>query len=247
MSALLNHILPAELRAWLRNRVLQGDTVQCPICERGAIAYLPSGSPPRPHVLCPFCGSRERARMTWLFLKERKVLRPGLRILHVAPENCLRDRLKALPQVEYIAGDKHEPGYSYPTGTTELDVTKLPFRDDRFDLILCSHVLEHVPDDHTAIRELHRVLAPGGLGILMVPIALGNAVTQEDLSITDPHERLRRYGQFDHVRLYGRDYTQRLADAGFRVTEDPMTDRLSPEEVFRFGLLRSEVVHAVTK
>lgn len=247
MSGLLQRFLPDSWRQAVRNRALQGDTVRCPICEKGAIAYLPSGSPPRPHVLCPFCGSRERARMAWLFLQERKVLRPGLRILHVAPENCLGDKLKALPKVEYIAGDKHEPGYHYPTGTIDLDITKLPFPDDRFDLILCSHVLEHVLDDRIALRELHRVLAPGGWGILMVPIALGNASTEEDPSITDRQERIRRYGQFDHVRLYGRDYVQRLADAGFRVTEDAMTERLSPDEVFRFGLLRSEVVHAVTK
>ncbi|HRH70368.1 MAG TPA: methyltransferase domain-containing protein [Flavobacteriales bacterium] len=247
MSGLLHRFLPVPWRNALRNRALHGDTVHCPICGKGAIAYLPSGSPPRPHVLCPFCGSRERARMAWLFLKERGALRSGLRILHVAPESCLRDKLRSLPQVEYIAGDKHEPGYAYPPGTMDLDVTELPFPDGRFDLILCSHVLEHVPDDRTAMRELYRVLAPGGLGILMVPIALGNAVTEEDPGITDPQERLRRYGQFDHVRLYGRDYVDRLAHAGFIVTEDAMTERLSPEDVFRFGLLRSEVVHAVTK
>ncbi len=185
--------------------------------------------------------------MTWLFLKERKLLRPGLRILHVAPENCLRDTLKGLPDVDYVAGDKHEPGYSYPEGTIDVDITRIQFPADRFDLILCSHVLEHVPDDGAAMRELHRVLASGGTAIVMVPIALDHAATEEDLSITDPKERLRRYGQFDHVRLYGRDYAQRLQAAGFTVIEDAMTERLSPEAVFRAGLLRSEVVHAVTK
>lgn len=185
--------------------------------------------------------------MTWLFLKERKLLRPGLRILHVAPENCLRDKFKALPNVEYVAGDKHEPGYTYPEGTIDLDITKIQFPADRFDLILCSHVLEHVPDDDTAMRELRRVLDPRGIAIVMVPVAMQNAQTEEDLSITDPKERLRRYGQFDHVRLYGRDYVQRLKAAGFTVIEDAMTERMTPEAVFRAGLLRTEVVHAVTK
>ena len=247
MSGLLQRLLPGALRQALRNRALQGGTVYCPVCELGAIAFLPSGSPPRPHVLCPFCGSRERARMAWLFLKERNALRPGLRILHVAPEQCLRDKLIALPQVQYVAGDKHEPGYRYASGTMDLDVRQLPFANDHFDLILCSHVLEHVPEDLLAMRELHRVLKPGGMGILMVPVALGNAATEEDLSITDPQERTRRYGQFDHVRLYGRDYVQRLQEAGFTVTEDAMAERISPEQVFRFGLLRTEVVHAVSK
>lgn len=247
MSGFFERLLPGSWRQALRNRVLKGDTVRCPVCERGAIAYLPSGSPPRPHVLCPFCGSRERARMTWLFLKERKVLRPGLRILHVAPEACLREKLQALPGVEYVAGDKHEVGYRYPVGTMDLDVTQLQFPDDRFDLILCSHVLEHVTQDRVAMHELCRVLAPGGLGILMVPIKPELPITQEDPSVTDPKERERLYGQFDHVRLYGRDYAQRLRDAGFTVTEDDMTARLSTEEVFRAGLLRGEIVHAVTK
>lgn len=185
--------------------------------------------------------------MTWLFLKQRNVLRPGIRILHVAPEKCLREKLMALSGVDYTAGDKHEPGYSYPSGTADLDITSIGYPNDHFDLILCSHVLEHVTDDRRAMHELHRVLKPGGLGILMVPIALGNDRTLEDASVTDPKERVRLYGQFDHVRLYGRDYVDRLRESGFQVTEDAMTERMTAEEVFRFGLLRSEVVHAVTK
>lgn len=185
--------------------------------------------------------------MAWLFLKEHKVLRAGLRVLHLAPERCLREKLAVLPGMKYMAGDKFTPGYDYPAGTIDLDITAIPFADDAFDLILCSHVLEHVPDDRTAMKELYRVLAPGGTAILMVPIALDRATTDEDPSVTDPQERIRRFGQFDHVRYYGRDYTDRLRAAGFTVVEDDMTDRLSSEEVFRFGLLRGEVVHAGLK
>ena len=97
------------------------------------------------------------------------------------------------------------------------------------------------------MSELHRVLAPGGMAILMVPIALDHATTDEDPSVTDPQERIRRFGQFDHVRLYGRDYVDRLKSAGFEVVEDAMTERMSPTEIFRHGLLRSEVVHAGLK
>ncbi|MCB0766774.1 MAG: methyltransferase domain-containing protein [Flavobacteriales bacterium] len=226
---------------------MRGDTVHCPVCDRGAIAYLPSGSPPRPHVLCPFCGSRERARMAWLFLKERKVLRAGLRVLHVAPERCLSERLTSLPGVKYTAGDKFTPGYDYPPGTIDLDITAMPFAADSFDLIMCSHVLEHVPDDRGAMKELFRVLAPGGMAILMVPIALERATTDEDPSVIDPRERIKRFGQFDHVRLYGRDYVDRLRAAGFEVIEDAMTERMDAESVFRYGLMRSEVVHAGIK
>ena len=247
MNEFLLRLLPNKLRGSVRDRVMKGDAVYCPICERGAIAFLPSGKPPRPHVLCPFCGSRERARMMWLFLQERDLLKPGMRILHIAPERCVRERLMRIPQVDYVAGDKKEPAYNYPAGTIDLDITVMPFPEDRFDLILCSHVLEHIADDGAALRELFRVLASGGTAVLMVPLELDRAVTDEDPSITDPNERLRRFGQFDHVRMYGRDYAQRLEEAGFRVVEDAMTERLSAEEVFRFGLLRSEVVHAGLK
>ena len=185
--------------------------------------------------------------MAWLFLKERNVLRGGMRVLHVAPERCLREKLTVLPGVKYTAGDKFTPGYSYPRGTIDLDITAMPFADGSFDLILCSHVLEHVPEDQRAMTELHRVLAPGGMAILMVPIALDRATTDEDPSVTDPQERIRRFGQFDHVRLYGRDYVDRLKSAGFEVVEDAMTERMSPTEIFRHGLLRSEVVHAGLK
>ncbi len=185
--------------------------------------------------------------MAWLFIKQKGLLRPGLRILHVAPERCLREKLTILPGVKYTAGDKFTPGYNYPPGTVDLDITSIQFPDDHFDLILCSHVLEHVPDDRMAMRELHRVLKPGGTAILMVPIVLQNSATEEDPSVTDPHERIRLYGQFDHVRLYGRDYVQRLQEAGFTVTEDALAERLTAEDVFRYGLLRSEVVHAGTK
>ena len=247
MKDVFKLLLPAPFRELIRKAVLRGDTVHCPVCDRGAIAYLPSGSPPRPHVLCPFCGSRERARMAWLFLKERKVLRAGLRVLHVAPERCLSERLTSLPGVKYTAGDKFTPGYDYPPGTIDLDITAMPFAADSFDLIMCSHVLEHVPDDRGAIEELFRVLAPGGMAILMVPIALERAATDEDPSVTDPRERIRRFGQFDHVRLYGRDYVDRLRAAGFEVIEDAMTERMDAESVFRYGLMRSEVVHAGIK
>ena len=240
-------LLPQSFRSWLTRQVLRGNTVNCPVCDQGSIAYLPSGTPPRPHVLCPFCGSRERARMAWLFLKERKVLRTGLRVLHVAPEQCLREKLTVLSRVKYTAGDKFTPGYSYPRGTIDLDITAMPFANDSFDLILCSHVLEHVPNDQQAMSELFRVLAPGGMAILMVPVVLDRATTDEDPSVTDPQERIKRFGQFDHVRLYGRDYVDRMKAAGFDVVEDAMTERMDASDVFRYGLLRSEVVHAGLK
>ncbi|MBK9076419.1 MAG: methyltransferase domain-containing protein [Flavobacteriales bacterium] len=234
-------LLPNGLKRRLRDLALRGDAVHCPLCHRGAIAFLPSGTPPRPHALCPFCGSLERTRMMGLALKERGLPKPGHRVLHVAPDRSLREMLRKAPGVTYIAGDKQAPGYSYPQDTIDLDITALDFPDDHFDLIICSHVLEHVPEDRTAMRELCRVLRPGGTAILLVPMS-DRPTTDEDPSVTDPQERFRRFGQTDHVRLYGRDYMDRLREAGFIVTVDDMAAQLPPADVFRYGLLRRDLL-----
>jgi SAM-dependent methyltransferase len=234
------------LKRWLRERALSGDVVRCPLCERGAIAYLPSGTPPRPHALCPFCGSLERTRMMALALKQRGLPKAGQRVLHVAPDRSLRERIQATPGITYIAGDKKEPGYTYPPGTVDLDVTSLPYPADHFDLVICSHVLEHVPDDRSAMRELCRVLRPGGVAILLVPMS-DRPVTDEDPAVIDPDERQRRFGQRDHVRLYGRDYVDRLREAGFTVTVERPAATLPADAVFRFGLKADEDLVLGTK
>jgi SAM-dependent methyltransferase len=245
MSGALRHLIPAQLRRFLREQVLAGDTVHCPLCNRGSIAFLPMGTPPRPHVMCPFCGSFERTRMMALALKERGLPRSGDRVLHVAPDRSLRSMLSALP-ITYMAGDRMEPGYSYPPGTEYLDITAIPYPDDHFDLIICSHVLEHVADDRRAMRELYRVLGPGGLAILLVPMSTA-PITDEDPAITDPDQRRERFGQFDHVRLYGRDYFDRLRAAGFTVTVERTADRMGYPDMFRYGLKADEELVTGTK
>jgi SAM-dependent methyltransferase len=162
----------------------------------------------------------ERHRSVWLYLdRHPDMTRPGMRILHVAPERGLGRRLRTLPQVSYVGGD-----LTAEFGPEHIDVTQLQFEPASFDAILCSHVLEHVPDDRQAMRELARVLKPGGWALLQVPDVAAE-VTDEDPSITDPDERLHRFGQHDHVRRYGWDYVDRLQDAGFSVVvERPETD-----------------------
>ncbi len=234
------------LKRWLRDRALRGDAVHCPLCARSAVAFLPSGTPPRPHALCPFCGSLERTRMMGLALRQRGLPKAGQHVLHVAPDRSLREQLRATPGITYVAGDKKEPGYTYPPGTIDLDVTALPFPSDRFDLLICSHVLEHVPDDRTAMRELYRVLRPGGLAILLVPMS-DRPDTDEDPAVTDPAERQRRFGQRDHVRLYGRDYPDRLREAGFLVEVERPATTLPATDVFRYGLKADEDLVLGTK
>lgn len=185
----------------------------CPICRSRLECFRPFGTPPRPGALCPNCTSLERHRALWLFLERHTNLRasPDLRLLHFAPEACLEPRFRQLLGKGYVTADLLDP-----RAGLRADITNLPFSEASFDLVYCSHVLEHVPDDGAAMRELHRVLVPDGLAVIMVPLA--GEVTQEDLSIIDPVERTRRYGQADHVRYYGLDITDRLAQAGFAVT-----------------------------
>lgn len=158
-----------------------------------------------------------------------------MRLLHFAPENALARRLSALPRVEYVTADL-DPG----AAMVAADITALPFADSSFDAILCIHVLEHVDDDRAAMRELRRVLAPGGFAIVMVPLDLDRAETYEDASVVSPEDRRREFWQSDHVRLYGRDLAERLRAAGFEVDVDEWVRQLPADAPARYGLFPQE-------
>jgi SAM-dependent methyltransferase len=206
-----------------------GRRVSCPCCggswRRFARVHDESDR------ACWSCGSLERDRLLWLFLDGRgDLLRPGMDVLHVAPEPPLQTRLRELPEARYVSGDLDSP-----LADVRLDVTDVQFADQSFDLVVCNHVLEHVPDDGRAMRELHRVLRPGGLAILLVP-DVRSEQTFEDPSVTDPDERRRLFGQDDHVRVYGWDYLDRLRAAGFEVEVVQMEEELGAEAVERHRL-----------
>jgi SAM-dependent methyltransferase len=154
-------------------------------------------------------------------------------VLHVAPEACIQRILRSLPHLDYVSVDLDSP-----LAMHRMDVTDLRFETDRFDAVICFHVLEHVPDDRRAISELFRVLRPGGFAILEVPLSLAQESTIEDPAIRSPRERERLFAQRDHVRSYGRDYLDRLGDAGFTVTLDEFPLRLPDEVLRRYGLRR---------
>lgn len=174
----------------------------------------------------------------WLFLREREdLLRSPMRLLHVAPEPQLRRRLRGLPDVSYVCGD-----LSRGLADTVLDIRAMPYPDETFDAIICNHVLEHVPEDRQAMGEIRRVLRPHGWAILQVPLNANRGETDEDPGIVDPAVRTARFGQADHVRVYGRDYARRLAEAGFEVSEEPGPPGLGAAERERFRLAEGEVV-----
>jgi hypothetical protein len=209
----------------------------CPCCQRETGEFLPFGTPPRARARCPHCGSVERHRLLWLFLASQPAfLRGGQRLLHIAPEPVLARLLKGLDGVQYISGDLSL------RSDVRLDITALPFADGSIDAVICNHVLEHVPDDRTAMREFRRILSPRGWAILQSPIDGKRSTTYEDPSIVDPAARERAFGQFDHVRVYGQDYYDRLALAGFAVERVAYAERLDEEERKRCSLKREDVV-----
>ena len=175
----------------------------CPVCGRRRRAFKPFGG--RPDAQCRRCGALERHRALWLLFEERPELLQGS-VLHLAPEAPLERRLRPMKGIDYATADLERTDVDI-----RADVTKLPFEDARWDLVLCSHVLEHVEDDAAAIAELRRVLRPGGTALVLVPGVPGMTATLEDPAAVTPEQRLRTYGQPDHVRIYAPDdLTERL-------------------------------------
>jgi SAM-dependent methyltransferase len=201
----------------------------------------------RANAVCPRCGALERTRIFWDYLNQKNILSGNKKFFHVAPEQQFFERLTNHPNIEYIPVDKFTPGYVYPKGTIDMDITDIELEDNSVDFILCSHVLEHIPDDHKAMSELYRILKPGGKGILQVPLDANRKTTYEDDSITEPKEREKHFGQYDHVRLYGLDYKDRLEQAGFTVTLDDFAANASDHDKFRFGYGKGELLYVVSK
>jgi SAM-dependent methyltransferase len=219
-----------------------GLTVHCPCCGGWFRCFLPGGRDNRPNAECPGCGCLERHRLLWHYLVNRTSLgwAPAT-VLQLAPERVIRRRLMALPNLVYVTGDLDSP-----LARVTLDILSLPFPDNSFDVILCNHVLEHIPDDAQAMRELSRILKPDGWAILQVPLD-PTRDTFEDPSIVDPRERTRLFGQEDHVRMYGRDYKTRLERAGLNVTADAYASEFGDDEVRRYGIVPSEDIYRCSK
>lgn len=209
----------------------QGSARYCPVCDREAARFEEFGAPPRPDALCPHCGSLERHRLVSLFLRSRTDVFAGARqrVLHFAPEPCLESRFRSALGRDYVTADLLDD-----RADRRLDITDTCLEDGEFDLVYCSHVLEHVPDDRKALRELRRVLRDTGHALLLVPIH--RDTTYEDAGIDTPAARREHFGQEDHVRIYGLDFPERVCEAGFDVEVVGVGDLASAEDVVRMGL-----------
>jgi SAM-dependent methyltransferase len=193
-----------------------GARFYCPICDYWYRKFYPFGLRGRPNAKCPGCGSLERHRFLWLYLAyQTKVLRQRGEILHVAPEACIQSALITRPGIRYLGIDR----YDDDAAAKQHDLTDLTFPTASFDLIICNHVLEHIPDDRKALAEISRVLRPGGRALIMVPIDRNRQTTYEDEQITTPSERHEAFGHPYHVRVCGWDYGDRIRECGFTVFE----------------------------
>jgi SAM-dependent methyltransferase len=223
---------------------LKGTNYTDPIDGRSFRRFLSYGyEKQRANVLSPSTLSLERHRLLWLYLKnETDFFDKELKVLHFAPEQAFYRRFRKLNNLDYTTTDLNSP-----LADVQADICALPFQDNVFDVILCNHVLEHIPDDHQAMSELYRVMKSGGWGIFQIPQDLNRSVTFEDNSITDPKKRAEIFGQYDHVRVYGRDYFEKLRSVGFNVVEVDYTSTLSNTEIDKYRLAKGELIPLVMK
>lgn len=223
---------------------LKGNKYTDPIDGKQFRKFLPYGyEHPRENVLSPSTLSLERHRLLWLYLKNKTdFFTAQHKVLHFAPEQAFYKRFRKLKNLDYTTTDLNSP-----LADVKADICDLPFEDNSFDVILCNHVLEHIPDDAKAMSELLRVMKPGGWGIFQIPQDLDRTTTFEDDSITDKRQRAKVFGQYDHVRIYGRDYFETLEKAGFIVSPVPYASQLSKAEIDRYRLAQREIIPLVKK
>ena len=241
---------------------LKGNTFTDPIDGKSFRMFLPYGyGKQRNNALSPSTLSLERHRLLWLYLKNetdffqsepvsdsqvsntnRVKLRDAeinsaLKVLHFAPEQAFYKLFRNQKNIQYTTTDLFSP-----LADVKADICNLPFEDNSYDIIFCNHVLEHIPDDTKAMQELFRVLKPGGMAILQIPQDLKREATFADDSITDQKERAAIFGQYDHVRIYGRDYFDKLRSIGFKVIEEDYTNKIAPELVEKYCLAKGEII-----
>ena len=219
--------------------VLRGKKYTDPIDGKSFKSFLPYGyGKQRPNVLSPSTLSLERHRLLWLYLKnETDFFTSNKKVLHFAPEQAFYKRFRQLKNLDYTTTDLLSP-----LADVKADICDLPFKDNTYDVILCNHVLEHISDDIKAMQELYRVLKPNGMAILQIPQDLNRETTFEDNTITDKKERAEIFGQYDHVRIYGRDYFDKLRSIGFKVEEVDYTSKLSSEKTDKYRLAKGEII-----
>jgi predicted SAM-dependent methyltransferase len=256
MKKIYNWLLNTLPRPWLIRLsyvfkffapiVYKGNKVECPVCKKSFRKFLSYGSnvAHRENVLCPYDLTLERHRLMWLYLQNKSdfFTKPNLKVMHIAPEQCFHKIFKNQKNLDYTTGDLVSP-----IADLHFDLHQIPLEDNQYEIIFCNHVMEHVTDDLKCMQELHRIMKPGGWGIFQVPIDTNRTSTYEDWSITTPEEREKHFWQYDHVRLYGTNYPNRLEEAGFTVETVDYGKEISPELFDRYRLPKGEMLYIVHK
>ena len=227
--------LPQAFQTLIRRSIYisytRGSDFFCPICEKSSRKFWNAGVKLIPDLECMWCGSLGRHRLVWLYFVRKTNLFDvkSKKMLHVAPEVCFEKLLRNNIGDSYLTADLNST-----RAMVRMDITNIQYPDNSFDVIYCSHVLEHVSNDKQAMNEFYRVLKLGGWAILLVPITSNE--TFEDPSVVDPTMRLKLFGQEDHVRRYGPDFIKRVEETGFKVLEITGSDFLGNEEITRMGI-----------
>jgi len=269
MNSHLKNIIPRKLgyrlkniRSIIRSYFYRGDNYYCPICQHSFRTMLPGGfdlpviaekeivgGGYRQNNICPRCQSTDRDRLVYLYFKEKTTFfTQPQQVLHVAPEPSLFKVFSKLPNLVYYAGTKYQEGFYYSDELPVIDLRALSYKDNLFDFVIANHVLEHIKEEDKVLHEIFRVLKPGGRAILQVPVANKLNTTFEDPSIQTKSDREKFYGQFDHVRLYGKDYPDRLSAAGFTVSKTKPGDSSWPmANADKFALNSNEYLYIANK
>lgn len=250
-----------NIRNTLFRNIHRGDHYYCLYCKHTSNLFRPAGSHSsriktldavgtsrRKNAACPFCGSSDRSRLLHLYLeKQLPKKEPAQKFLHIAPDDHLARWVKQQPHIDFTCGSLYPEDFA-EFDAIALDVTQIKFSDNYFDIILCNHVLQQVPDHLTAMREISRILKPGGWGIIQAPVAHKLDTTDEDLSIKDPREKRKRFGSTLYCRIYGKDYPQILqANGNWQVQQIKPADFLSEDEIIRNALIKNETLYRVNK
>jgi len=222
----------------------RGNEFTDPINGKSYRKFLPYGYvKQRDNALSPGTLSLERHRLLWLYLNnETNFFSKTLKVLHIAPEQCFYNLFKNLKNINYTTFDLNSP-----LADIKGDICNLPFKENSFDFILCNHVLEHINDDKKAMKELYRVLNKNGTAILQVPINQKSSKTFEDSSIVDKKKRIEKFGQYDHIRLYGLDYFKKLESFGFKVDPLKYSKEFTESEIIKYGLIKDEIIPVCKK
>jgi SAM-dependent methyltransferase len=253
-----------NIKLKLQGFFYSGGDYYCPFCNRFYRKFLDGGqhhdvlsrlkvigAGRRPNIICPGCHSTDRDRLLHTFICSYMPAFNRVKMLHIAPEPALFKWIShqyRLNPEDYIAGVKYHEGFYYNPNVKLLDITSLPFEDNSFGFVMANHVLEHIHDERIALSEIFRVLSPSGKAILQVPWSPMLALTIEETTPLSEQERAEQFGQFDHVRLYGRDYTERLRLAGFNViTIDQSQLNMDENYLRRIAINPDEVVFLATK